>query len=145
MLSIALAFGGMVDAHAQNTRKRTPHTTVLPVLTKESGKVEAVLELQPTGQVNAGARWKFGSNSIDAAFGLSSGDSLGLLCSSSGGGASITTLASHCMLASVGGKTDVAGNDAVCLCFLDHYCDPPVPGAAGWGREASRMNITAAI
>lgn len=110
MLSIVLALGGMVDAHAQNTRKRTPHTTVLPVLNKESGKVEAVLELQPTGQVNAGARWKFGSNSIDAAFGLSSGDSLGLLCSSSGGGASITTLASHCMLASVGGKADVAGN-----------------------------------
>lgn len=112
MLSLALAFGGMADAHAQSLKKRAPHTTVLPVLNKDSGKVEAVLELQPTGQVNAGARWKFGSNSIDAAFGLSSGDSLGLLCNSSGGGASITTLASRCMLASVGGKPDAAGNGA---------------------------------
>lgn len=75
--------------------------TVLPVWNKGSGKVEAVLLLEPTGQAGPGARWRFGNNSLDAAFGLGAGDSLGLLCSGSGG-ADINSLASHCLLASLG-------------------------------------------
>ena len=75
--------------------------TVLPVWNKGSGKVEAVLLLEPAGEAGPGARWRFGNNSLDAAFGLGAGDSLGLLCSGPGG-ANISSLASHCLLASLG-------------------------------------------
>ena len=83
--------------------------TVLPVWNKGSGKVEAILLLEPTGEAGPGARWRFGNNSLDAAFGLGAGDSLGLLCSGPGGG-DINSLASHCLLASLG--ADGRGTDA---------------------------------
>jgi hypothetical protein len=81
--------------------------TLLPVWNKGSGKVEAFLLLEPTGETGPGARWRFGNNSLDAAFGLGAGDSLGLLCSGPGG-ASINSLASHCLLASLGADGAVA-------------------------------------
>ena len=79
-LAMMIALGAITGVHAQSKDTRT----VLPVWNKGSGKVEALLYLEPTGEQAAGARWHFGRNSLDAAFGLSSGDSLGLLCSSSG-------------------------------------------------------------
>ena len=96
-LALAIALGVATGAHAQS--KATP-STVLPVW-NNNGKVEALLYLEPTGEQKAGARWHFGRNSLDAAFGLSTGDSLGLLCNSSRG-TSISGLASHCMLATLG-------------------------------------------
>ncbi|WP_024869033.1 hypothetical protein [Pseudoxanthomonas suwonensis] len=87
-------------ANASAASDKAPQT-VLPVWNKGSGKVEAVLLLEPTGQAGPGARWRFGNNTLDAAFGLGAGDSLGLLCSGPGGG-DISSLASHCLLASLG-------------------------------------------
>jgi hypothetical protein len=100
-LAVLIALGSIAGAHAQAKDTRT----VIPVWNKGSGKVEALLYLEPTGEQMAGARWHFGRSSLDAAFGLSSGDSLGLLCNSSRG-TSISGLASHCMLASLGDDED---------------------------------------
>lgn len=95
-------------AHAQS--RANPGQTVLPVWNKGSGKVEAVLLLEPTGEASQGARWRFGNHSLDSAFGLGAGDSLGLLCSSTSG-ANINTLASRCLLASLGDETrDATGS-----------------------------------
>lgn len=107
MFALSLVLGVVTGAYAQNKTSSSKHgtTTFLPVWNKDSGKVEAVLELEPTGEASAGARWRFGSNSLDAAFGLSSGDSLGLLCNNSSG-SSISNLASQCMLASLGDDND---------------------------------------
>lgn len=90
-------------AHAQSKPAGSDKAgqTVLPVWNKGSGKVEAVLLLEPTGEAGPGARWRFGNNSLDAAFGLGAGDSLGLLCSGPGG-SDINNLASHCLLANLG-------------------------------------------
>ena len=107
-LALLIALGTVAGAHAQSKPRSASESTVLPVWNKGSGKVEALLYLEPTGEQMAGARWNFGRSSLDAAFGLSSGDSLGLLCNSSRGG-SISGLASHCMLASLGDDDDSNG------------------------------------
>ncbi len=103
-LALMIALSAVTAAHAQS-KPRSADGTVLPVWNRGSGKVEALLYLEPTGEQRAGARWNFGRSSLDAAFGLSSGDSLGLLCNSSRG-TSIGGLASHCMLASLGDDDD---------------------------------------
>ena len=103
-LALMIALGVVAGARAQS-KPRAMDSTVLPVWNRGSGKVEALLYLEPTGTQNVGARWNFGQSSLDAAFGLSSGDSLGLLCNSSRG-SSIGGLASHCMLASLGDDDD---------------------------------------
>ena len=95
-------------AHAQSRGSGSGQQTALPVWNKGSGKVEAVLLLEPTGGATSGARWRLGNHSLDAAFGLGDGDSLGLLCSSTGG-ASVSSLASRCLLASLGDDNLVAG------------------------------------
>jgi len=106
LIALLLALGVAAGAHAQNKppvrlgSDRTP--TALPVW-NNSGQVEAVLLLEPTGEATAGARWRFGSNTLNAAFGLEAGDELGLVCNRrSGVVGSIGNLASHCMLASLG-------------------------------------------
>lgn len=102
--------------------------TVLPVWNKGSGKVEAVLLLEPTGQTGPTARWNFGNTSLDAAFGLGTGDSLGLLCSSTRG-ASINSLASKCLLASLGNEVgDQHGHR--------------LSATAGISRPGSRFGLT---
>ena len=89
LLAVLLtALGAAPAVHAQSKAgtgaKGTQ--TVLPVMNKGSGKVEAVLLLEPTGTTGPGARWRFGNNTLDAAFGLEAGDSLGLLCNGPGSG-----------------------------------------------------------
>ena len=123
-LALLIALGAITGVHAQSKDTRT----VLPVWNKGSGKVEALLYLEPTGEQAAGARWHFGRNSLDAAFGLSSGDSLGLLCNSSSG-TSISGLASHCMLASLGDEDDLNSRR--------------FSGTAALNRGNSRLGITA--
>jgi hypothetical protein len=100
-LALLIAISAITGVHAQQSQGKANDSTVLPVWNKGSGKVEALLYLEPTGEQATGARWHFGRNSLDAVFGLSSGDSLGLLCNSSRG-SNIGALASHCMLASLG-------------------------------------------
>jgi len=102
-LALALALGASGVARAQGQDQ-----TLLPVYNNASGKVEAYLELQPT-DAGAGARWKFGSTTLDAAFGLDRGDSLALLCDRKNGVSSaIAQLASHCMLASLDADSDAS-------------------------------------
>jgi hypothetical protein len=125
LLAILLtALSAAPAAHAQTDRQ-----TVLPVWNKGSGKVEAVLLLEPTGEVGPGARWHFGNNSLDAAFGLGAGDSLGLLCNGSGGG-DINSLASHCLLASLG---------------ADGHETPSrrLSATTAFGRQGNRFGLTA--
>ncbi len=105
-LALLLALGVAAGAHAQNKpQSKKPDRsapTALPILNNSNGKVEAVLLLEPTGEAAAGARWRFGSNTLDAAFGLDAGDSLGLVCNRRTGiVGNIGSLASHCMLAAL--------------------------------------------
>ena len=70
-LTLMLTLGVASGVHAQS-RTRTPaqgdKATVLPVLNNASGKVEAYLLLEPTMTPIAGARWRVGQSSLDAAF-----------------------------------------------------------------------------
>ncbi|TDB28829.1 hypothetical protein ATCM_14950 [Stenotrophomonas sp. ATCM1_4] len=125
-LALMIALGAIAGAHAQS--KPRTDSTVLPVWNRGSGKVEALLYLEPTGEQRAGARWNFGRSSLDAAFGLSSGDSLGLLCNSSRG-SSISGLASHCMLASLGDDDDDNG----------HH----ISATTAFNRPGGRIGVTA--
>lgn len=126
-LALMIALGAVSGAHAQ--AKARQDGTVLPIWNKGSGKVEALLYLEPTGEQAAGARWHLGRTSLDAAFGLSSGDSLGLLCNSSRG-TSISGLATHCMLASLGDDDDAS-------------LSRRVTGTAAFNRPGGRLGITA--
>ncbi|TWI09423.1 hypothetical protein IP93_02039 [Lysobacter ruishenii] len=104
-LTLMLALGVATGAHAQS-KARTPaqgeKAAVLPVLNNASGKVEAYLLLEPTTTPVAGARWRVGQSSLDAAFGLETGDTLGLVCDRKTGlSNAIGNLANHCMLASL--------------------------------------------
>ncbi len=127
-LALLIAFSAMTGAHAQSKPGNPNDHTVLPIWNKGSGKVEALLYLEPTGEQAVGARWHFGGNSLDAAFGLSSGDSLGLLCNSASG-SSISGLASHCMLASLGDEDGAIG----------HH----VAAATSFNRPGGRLSLSA--
>lgn len=79
----------------------------------------------------AGARWHFGRNSLDAAFGLTSGDSLGLLCNSSRG-TNISGLASHCLLAGIGDDEEDSA-----------AASRRVSATLGFNRNGARAGVTA--
>ena len=108
-LALLLASGVAVDAHAQKAPRKSaaePQATALPIWNND-GKVEAVLLLEPTGEAEAGARWRLGRNTLTTAFGLDSGDALGLVCNRKAGVVgNIGNLASHCMLATLGDDDD---------------------------------------
>ncbi|AEL08107.1 hypothetical protein Xcc3_12820 [Xanthomonas campestris pv. campestris] len=116
--------------HAQSAAQ-IRESTILPVWNKGSGKVEAFLYLEPTGEQKAGARWHFGRNSLDAAFGLTSGDSLGLLCNSSRG-TNISGLASHCLLAGIGDDEEDSA-----------AASRRVSATLGFNRNGARAGVTA--
>ena len=107
-LILLLALGVATGAHAQSKGAPSKRdSTVLPVWNNTSGKVEAVLLLEPTGEASAGARWRLGSNTLGAAFGLEAGDSLGLVCNRQNGIASnIGNLISNCALAELSNDHD---------------------------------------
>ncbi|WP_101924907.1 MULTISPECIES: hypothetical protein [Luteimonas] len=100
LAACTLALAAATGAHAQEKRGGQ---TFLPVLDSNSGKVEAFLLLEPAAANQSGARWRFGDNRLDAAFGLESGSSLALWCSpgSSFNGA-VSNLARNCQLAALG-------------------------------------------
>lgn len=98
--ALLLALAATTGAHAQVTGAKAD-TTLLPVW-NTNGKLEAVLQLEPSVTPIAGARWRAGGNTLDAAFGVAAGDTLGLVCDRKGGLASaIGNLANHCMLATL--------------------------------------------
>lgn len=93
LLALSLASG---SAFAQSSGTGA---TMLPVWNSE-GQVEGALILEPTSEATTGARWRLGRNTLSAAFGLGSGESLGLLCNSRNGiGNSISGLISACNVA----------------------------------------------
>lgn len=107
-LTLMLAIGVAAGVHAQS-RTTAADTTYLPVWNQSSGKLEYLLQLEPTGAPVAGARWRVGSNTLDAAFGLEAGDTLGLVCDRKTGLAgAIGNLANHCALASLDEDDDRA-------------------------------------
>ena len=119
-LALLLALGVVTGASAQTPGAQAPgkqsrakhEQTVLPVWNNASGKLEALLVLEPMdGGAQAGARWHFGNNSLDATFGLEQGNSLGLLCNGKNGiGAVLGNLPNTCLLASLGDGLDDAGS-----------------------------------
>ena len=105
LLAFGVAAGAQAQAKKPQASKRDP--AVLPVWNNTSGKVEAVLLLEPTGEASAGARWRLGSNTLGAAFGLEAGDSLGLVCNRQNGiASSIGNLISNCALAELSDDHD---------------------------------------
>ncbi|ENZ94506.1 putative secreted protein [Xanthomonas fragariae] len=120
-----------MGVHAQSVSQQLRESTILPVWNKGSGKVEAFLYLEPTGEQKGGARWHFGRNSLDAAFGLTSGDSLGLLCNSSRG-TNISSLASHCLLAGIGDDEEDSA-----------AASRRVSATLGFNRGGARAGVTA--
>jgi len=96
---LALAMSSGV-AHAQSKPAKRD-AAVVPVLDKDSGKLEAVLLLEPA-TTGVGARARFGSTTLEATYGLQTGDSLALVCDRrSGLATAIGQLASNCVLASL--------------------------------------------
>jgi len=110
LTSLLLALGVASGAAAQSTGKKPQ--TMLPVWNSD-GKVEAALILEPTGEATAGARWRFGSNTLSAAFGLESNDSLGLVCNRQSGIASIASLSSYCNVAMLDNPSDANASQRV--------------------------------
>lgn len=97
LLPVVLAVLACGAAHAQGKAR----TEALPVWNQSNGKLEAVLFLEPSTAPAAGARWKVGRTTLDAAFGVDDG-SLGLVCDRSVGLAgAIGNLVNHCMLAAL--------------------------------------------
>lgn len=130
-LALLLAFGAAVPAHGQSRQPAArADQAVLPVWS--NGRLEAVLLLEPT-DARAGARWRSGGTTLDALFGLDTGDSLGVLCDRRSGLASaIGNLANNCLLASFdepGGSRRTSGTAA--LARGDHR----VGLTAGTGRD----------
>jgi hypothetical protein len=103
LLTALLVLAMSTGVHAQ---QRKDGRVELPVWNQASGKVEAVLLLEPTEAI--GVRRQFSEGALDAAFGLDANDSLGLLCDRKTGLAgAISNLANHCMLAALGsGSSD---------------------------------------
>ena len=101
-LTLALLFAVAAASGARAQSLPNGDKTVLPVWNSASGKVEAVLVLEPASANGAAGRFRFGSNSLGATFGLDAGDSLALLCDRKSGIASaIGNLANNCLLASL--------------------------------------------
>ncbi|MDQ3038229.1 MAG: hypothetical protein M3Q51_03640 [Pseudomonadota bacterium] len=104
MLAMACASGG-AQAQAKLGKR---DGAVVPIFNKDSGKLESFLLLEPTS-TTAGTRWRFGSTTLEATYGLQTGDSLALLCDRRNGiGSEIVQLANSCVLASL--DADNAGS-----------------------------------
>jgi hypothetical protein len=103
-------------------------TEVLPVWNNKSGKVEALLLLQPAQQADgsslfgAGARINTGHGVLQAGLSADSGNGLALLCNSSTGLLTLGSLSGRCLVAS-----------------LDVPQDPhdPFSGANNYGQSQS--------
>lgn len=100
-LAVLLAFGVAAGAQAQSTAKNRD-AAVLPVWNQATGKVEAVLLLEPTGNRVAGSQWKLGNQTLDASVGVDGSNGLGLVCDRKNGVSSaIGSLIDHCLVAAL--------------------------------------------
>ncbi len=106
LLALACA-SGAVQAQAKPGKR---DSALVPVLNKDTRKLEAVLLLEPTS-TTAGTRWRFGSTTLEATYGLQTGDSLALLCDRRNGiGSEIVQLANSCVLASLDNDNTGSGS-----------------------------------
>lgn len=95
----ALAASLLVVAGVASAQVARPRAQALPVWNQSSGKVEAVLLIEPVSK----ATWQFGNTRLDSALGVGSGDTLGLLCDGRPGlGNAIGSLVGNCSVASIG-------------------------------------------
>jgi hypothetical protein len=109
----------------------------LPVWNNTSGKLEAYLVLEPAdGTPQVGSRWRFGNNSLEATYGLQSGDSLALLCNGKAGLAgALPSLPHNCMLAALGDGLDDNGSRRASASAAFARGNNKVGVAAGSGRD----------
>jgi hypothetical protein len=109
--ALLIAFAAM-SAHAQSTSDRfdvvtNKDTQVLPVWNNHSGKVEALLLLQPAQQPNgsmlfgAGASLNTGHGFLQTNISADAGSSLALLCNSNTGLVTLGSLAGRCLVTSL--------------------------------------------
>lgn len=124
--ALFIAFSAM-SAHAQTVVAGAAHgatttgqsdvltgqgTEVLPVWNNKSGKVEALLLLQPAQDANgstlfgAGARFNTGHGILQAGLTADSGNGLALLCNSNSGLLTLGSLAGRCLVASLDAAHD---------------------------------------
>jgi len=137
--------GAAANAHAQSKPAKVGDEVAVPVWSNASGKVEAVLFLAPTGESSTGARWKFGRNTLDAAFGLEKGDSLALLCNGpTGVSSAIDNLDGNCMLGALGDGLDGKGSKRAHLGAAFGRPGAKAGVALGKGRDALPAWLTPA-
>ena len=111
-VTLLLALGAATGAHAQQVRPAGERLE-LPVWNRSNGEIEAVLILEPADVAKTRLRTRFGLRQLDSTFGLSSADSLGVLCDDRNGlGISLGRLAQNCVLAAQPGRTRRGGNAA---------------------------------
>jgi len=117
--ALMIAFTAM-SAHAQSAADRIApdrarvltgqNTEVLPVWNNKSGKVEALLLLQPeqqrdgSGLFGAGASVNTGHGLLQADFSVDNGNGLALLCNSNTGLVTLGSLAGRCLLTALDGS-----------------------------------------
>lgn len=106
LLTSLLASGFSAGAQAQSG---AADGTVLPVWNSGSGRVEALLVLEPANNGNASLPWGLGRTALGSTFGLTRGDSLGLLCNNGSATPAMSNLASNCMLATLDGDGQQLG------------------------------------
>ena len=125
--ALALMMGAAMGASAQS---KHADSTWLPVWNNANGKLEAYLVLENAPQVDS--RWRFGNNSLDAAFGADAGNSLGLVCNDNAGMRGILgNLANNCQLAALDG-----GNRYASAAAAFSRRDGKLGVSAGTGRDA---------
>lgn len=93
-LLLAAAPFAVATASAQSK-----NATVLPLWNSNTGKVEALLLLEPQGT----GRWQMGANSLESSLGLSGRDTLGMVCKNSAATSAISNLSGNCVLAAIDG------------------------------------------
>ncbi|TWI06329.1 hypothetical protein IP90_00595 [Luteimonas cucumeris] len=97
--ALLLALAASAAAHAQSRPANDAETAILPIWNNASGKVEAALYLEPTGDTSTGARWHFGKYTLDTKVGLGAGESLALLCDRKTGiSSAIGSLTENCFI-----------------------------------------------
>lgn len=96
-------FASLLLAPAAHAQMAPTRSEALPVVDKASGRVEAVLLLEPLSR----KAWQVGNTRVDAGFGAGSGSQLGLVCDRTAGLTSaIGNLVDNCLVASFSNPRD---------------------------------------
>ncbi len=107
-----LALGAATGAHAQ-VKPGNAERVELPVWNRSNGEIEAVLVLEPADVAKSRLRTRFGLRHLDSTFGLSTADTLGVLCDDKPAlGISLGRLAQNCVLATQPAGRSRRGNAA---------------------------------